>query len=78
MRRLIGVLILAEWENNFPNEVREFLDRFEIVRRIIPHDQDGTIYWIQHKDAPEIKDYDVIQILAPRMVTGEYMKVIYI
>lgn len=78
MRHLIGILIPAEYQIDFPIEVEEFLNRFKIVRRIVPTDQDGIVFHVEHPNAPEIGVGYTIQIRIPKMINTEYMRILYL
>lgn len=77
-RNIIGVLIPRDYEITYPIEVREFLDRFQIIRRIIPYNQDATCYHLIGSQFPEVPFGGVIPCYPARMAVGDFMKVIYI
>ena len=77
-KHLIRVVIPTEWELQYPNEVREFLDRFEVIRRVVPPDMDATIYQLQNPRFPGTEDFYSIITINPKIAIGDYMKVIYI
>jgi hypothetical protein len=78
MRKLIAVIIPTEWEVLYPNEVREFLDRFEVIRRAVIPDMDGTVYQLKGENFPEVPVGSVLRMVIPKVITGDFMRIIYI